>query len=98
MWISPDSPHWPSSRLHDLPDKPTIRSDRLWRIVGEAIHRAREASGINAAAFALTVRISRQALHDFEKGKKAPRLETLYRIAKASGKPITFFLPPAEDV
>lgn len=79
--------------------KPTIQSQRLWRLIGRQVTWARVESGqTNATAFALTVRITRQHLNLIETGQKGARLETLYRIAKATGKPIAFFLPPAEDV
>lgn len=75
-----------------------VRRDRLWRVIGDAVRRAREESGIpEPIAFALTVGLSRQTLNNIELGKTGTRVEILYRIAKASGKPITFFLPPAEE-
>lgn len=75
-----------------------VRRDRLWRVIGDAVRRAREESRIpEPIAFALTIGLSRQTLHNIETGKKGTRIEILYRIAKTSGKPISFFLPPAEE-
>lgn len=46
--------------------------------------------------FALRVRLSRQFIYQLELGTRGARLEALYRIARATRRPVTFFLPPTE--
>lgn len=74
------------------------RAPALWRFIGRRIRIARKKSGINPTAFALTIRVSKQAIHQFEHGDRGVRLEVLYRIARATGRPISYFLPSVEEM
>lgn len=84
-----------------LPAKrhPKARSEKLWLAVGARVREARTSGPVSQPhAFALAAHISRQMLDMLEKGERSATLETLYAIARASGKPIAFFLPDPGDL
>lgn len=61
------------------------------RIVPSRLYDARTAKGFNQSEVALQVGISRQAISAYEQGEKTPEAETMSRIAKVLGQPISFF-------
>ncbi len=66
-------------------------NDRIGRVVPECIREAREARGYTAPRFAEALGISRQALSQFEVGQTSPSAETLGRIIRLTGQPLSFF-------
>lgn len=69
---------------------------KLWRFIGARVREARESTDMSMVEFALRVRLSRQFIYQLELGTRGARLEALYRIARATRRPVTFFLPPTE--
>lgn len=61
----------------------------------EAIRRARAEAGLSLAQVA-DGKVSRTAIHLIETGKTKPSLETLQLIAAKTGKPIAYFVAPAD--
>lgn len=67
------------------------------KFVGHQIREARLAAGLShnklVAAAGMPVAGGRSHLIKLENGKHLPRPETLEKIAAATGKPISFFVP-----
>jgi tetratricopeptide (TPR) repeat protein len=61
------------------------------RIRPEAVREARAEAGLTLAALA-SDQVSRQAIHQIERGQILPTLRTLHLIAERTGKSIEFFL------
>ncbi len=67
-------------------------------LVAARIRRARKAAGLSHDALGERMGgVYRQTLIKLEKGRHRPRLETLERIAEATGRPLDFFLDPEVD-
>jgi transcriptional regulator with XRE-family HTH domain len=56
-----------------------------WRVVGERIHRLRKENGLTLRQLAIGCNLSSNAISLVERGKVAPTIETLCKIAHALG-------------
>lgn len=80
-----------------LPHEELLRDAPLPLIAGR-IRRARRSAGLSHDALGNRMGgVTRQHLIKLEKGRHRPRLETLVRIAEATGREIDWFLDPEVD-
>lgn len=70
--------------------------------LGPRIREARRAAGLSGVALAKLIDRSQPYVSDLERGQRTPSLETLYSLAAALGRPVSYFLgedqPPARRV
>lgn len=59
--------------------------------IPERIKEAREARGLTGELFAEKINVSRQAVAQFETGQSSPSGETMSKIIRATGQPLSFF-------
>jgi len=64
----------------------------LRALIGERLKKAREAAGLSQRKLGLLTGLSDKTISAYEQGRVTPPLETLVRIAKQLGKPISYFL------
>lgn len=62
--------------------------------VGARLTQAREARGMTAAAVAELAEVTRQAIHQYERGPHSPGHDVLTRLAAALGMPVHYFVKP----
>jgi len=62
--------------------------------VGERLHELRRMHELSLRALAVKSGLSIHTLSMIEKGKTTPSISTLYKLAEASGVPITYFFNP----
>jgi transcriptional regulator with XRE-family HTH domain len=80
-----------------LPTESLLRDAPLPLIAGR-IRRARRTAGLSHDALGDRMGgVSRQHLIKLEKGRHRPKLETLVRIAEATGRAVDWFLDPEVD-
>ena len=56
--------------------------------VGHRIKAAREASGMSQEQLAGVIGVTRNTIYNLESESTKPKADTLYRIARATGKPL----------
>lgn len=69
------------------------------RVIGQRLRQARRRIGLTQTTMAQAVGISMQQWHKFEKGENRISAVLLYRVAKTTRLPITWFfsVPEAEN-
>lgn len=60
--------------------------------IGKRIREARKSAGLNPERFAVKLNISVATVQRWETGRTEPTLSKLTAVAKATGKPLSFFL------
>jgi transcriptional regulator with XRE-family HTH domain len=65
--------------------------------VGMRIQQAREELGITQQELASRLGLTQAALSNYELGKRRLYLANLEQIASALGKPLSYFMEPADD-
>jgi Zn-dependent peptidase ImmA (M78 family)/DNA-binding XRE family transcriptional regulator len=66
--------------------------------VGARLTQARETRGMTAAAVAELAAVTRQAIHQYEKGPHSPGHDVLTRLAAALGVPVHYFVKPMPEL